>query len=247
MRLLTDPCQRKFNRADRENTAPLDRGVVARIRRRLRRWSTTSATTFPWRNETDPWLALAAEILLQRTRASQVEPVYRDFRSKYPTAASLVAAGPGAAREYTARLGLHWRGDLLYRAAQAVSDAGGAPPESHGALRRIPGVGPYTAAAWLSLHRGKRAVIVDANVSRWLSRMTGLPYERDPRHVRWVNELADCLTPRRAFRNYNYAVLDFTMMICTPRAPRCHECPLRRDCCLGNRRLNTGTAQGNVT
>lgn len=226
-------------------TVPLNRSVVARIRRQLLRWSKTNSAAFPWRDETDPWLSLAAEILLQRTRATQVEPVYRDFRAKYPTAASLVTAGPGAAREFTARLGLHWRGDLLYRAAQAVSD-GGAPPESIDELRRIPGVGPYTAAAWLSLHRGKRAVIVDANVSRWLGRMTGLPYERDPRHVRWVNELADGLTPKRAFRTYNYAVLDFTMKVCTPRAPRCHECPLRRDCRYGSGVSNHGPAHVNL-
>lgn len=212
---------------------PIDGKTVATIRRRLPRWSKVHPADFPWRNETDPWLSLAAEILLQRTRASQVAPVFREFRSKYPTAASLVAAGPGAAREFTSRLGLHWRGELLYRAAIAVNDAGGAPPESDADLRRIPGVGPYTAAAWLSLHRNKRAVIVDANVSRWLSRMTGRPYERDPRHIRWVNELADCLTPKRAFRDYNYAVLDFTMTVCTPRAPRCGDCPIRRYCWYG--------------
>lgn len=210
-----------------------DRDTVARIRRRLLRWGKTNGASYPWRDETNPWLSLAVEILLQRTRASQVLPVYLEFRDKYPTAASLVSAGPTGVREYTNRLGLHWRGDLLYKAAQAVSESGGAPPESVGALRRIPGVGPYTAAAWLSLHRKKRAAIVDSNVSRWLSRMIGLPYERDPRHIRWVNELADCLTPRRGFRDYNYAVLDFTMAVCTPRVPRCGDCPIRQYCWYG--------------
>lgn len=217
----------------KSDAALLDRDSVARIRHRLLRWNKTNAASFPWREEKDPWLSLAAEILLQRTRAAQVRPVYLEFRDTYPTAASLVSAGPAGVREITDRLGLHWRGDLLYRAAQLVSESGGIPPDSIDALRRIPGVGPYTAAAWLSLHRQKRAVIVDANVSRWLSRMTGLPHERDPRHVRWVNELADELTPRRVFRDYNYAVLDFTMAICTPRVPRCDVCPIRQDCWYG--------------
>jgi A/G-specific adenine glycosylase len=88
------------------------------------------------------------------------------------------------------------------------------------------------------MHRWHRAVIVDANVSRWLSRMTGNPYQRDPRHVRWINELADRLTPRRVFRDYNYAVLDFTLTVCTPRNPACQICPLRRDCSYGQQRFD---------
>jgi A/G-specific adenine glycosylase len=211
----------------------LDKRTIANVRRNLLAWHNAESATFAWRTESDPWLSLAAEILLQRTRASQVEPVYKDFKTKYPTASSLVEAGPLAAREFTNRLGLHWRGDLLYAAAKHVDGMGGVPPDSHEELRHIPGVGPYTAAAWLSLHRRKRAVIVDANVSRWLSRMTGLPYERDPRHVRWVNELADALTPVRAFRGYNYAVLDFTMKVCNPKAPICAQCPIRRNCQFG--------------
>ncbi|MBI2963589.1 MAG: hypothetical protein HYY35_07525 [Deltaproteobacteria bacterium] len=107
-------------------------------------------------------------------------------------------------------------------------------------LQRLPGVGMYTAAAWLSLHRGRRAVIIDANVARWLSRVTGLPYNRDPRHVRWVKKLADELTPQRAFREYNYAVLDFTMSICVPRNPRCDVCPMLSECRYGQARLRAG-------
>lgn len=213
-----------------------DQRLVRNIQRRLLHWGKAHQSTFPWREESDPWLTLAAEFMLQRTRAAQVEPVFVDFKGKYPSAAALVSAGPSAARELTDRLGLHWRGELLFRAAQAVADHGGAPPEDIGALRRIPGIGPYTAAAWLSLHRNTRAAIVDANVSRWLSRMTGLPYERDPRHVRWVNDLAERLTPQRAFRRYNYAILDFTLAICTPRTPRCGECPVRKYCEFGQKR-----------
>ena len=220
------------------------REFAATIQRRLLRWSKSRPVTFPWREERDPWLTLAAEIMLQRTRAAQVEPVFLEFKQRFPSAAQLVAAGPAAVRALTDRLGLHWRGALLCRAAQAVAEAGGFPPEDLAALRRIPGVGPYTTAAWLSLHRNTRAVIVDANVSRWLSRMTGLPYERDPRHVRWVNELADRLTPPRAFRRYNYAVLDFTMTICTPRSPRCNACPVRGYCEYG--RLKTANRKASV-
>ena len=203
---------------------------LERVRRSLREWGRRHYREYPWRGERNPWLTLAAEILLQRTRASQVEPVFRELRERYSTPDRLVEAGPEAAQEITSHLGIHWRGPLLYSVAAEVRNRGGSPPESPDVLRELPGVGPYTSAAWLSLHRGKRAVIVDSNVGRWLSRMTGCPRPGDPRYVPWVRELADALTPKRGFREYNYAVLDFTISICTPRRPRCRECPLQPDC-----------------
>lgn len=217
------------------NACEPGQATTRRVRRRLLAWGRANFQEYPWRRESDPWLTLVAEFLLQRTRASQVEPVFENVRAQYSRAADLVQAGPEAAAAITARLGIHWRGPLLYQLARAVRDNGGTPPEAIDQLRAITGVGPYTANAWLSLHRGKRAVIIDANVSRWLSRMTGNPYRRDPRHVHWLNDLADRLTPRRAFRDYNYAVLDFTMTICTPRKPHCSVCPLRHDCAYGKK------------
>lgn len=226
-------------------TAPVtvDPARATRVRRRLLAWGRAHYREYPWRSEPDPWLALVAEFLLQRTRASQVEPVFRAFRTQYPTAESLVATGQEAASTVTAGLGLHFRGPQLYALAQAVSQLGGTPPDDPLRLRTIVGVGPYTSAAWLSLHRHRRAVIVDSNVARWLARLVGRPYPgRDPRHVRWVNELADRLTPRRAFRDYNYAVLDFTMSICTVSRPHCADCPLKSDCAW-DIQVSTGLAQ----
>lgn len=210
--------------------------TVKAIQRKLLAWGRAHRLSFEWRTENDPWLTLVAEFLLQRTRASQVEIVFREFRILYPTAASLVEAGPAAARSVTAHLGIHWRGPLLYEIACDIARNEGRPPESLESLRQLIGIGPYTAAAWLSLHRGKRAVLIDSNVSRWLGRLTGRAYERDPRHVKWINELADQLTPRRVHTDYNYAVLDFTMTICVPRDPRCDECPIRKHCVHGMKR-----------
>lgn len=207
------------------------------VRRRLLRWGRQHYQPYAWRSETSPWLSLAAEIMLQRTRAQQVEPVYLELRSHYPTAADLVRAGEEATAQITARIGLHWRGHLLYEAAKAVSEAGGIPPDSLPQLKQLPGVGPYTRGAWLSMYRGIRAPIIDANIARWLARMVGKPCPRDPRHVKWVNELSESLTPSRAFRDYNYAVLDFTMMICTSRQPHCPECPLRKYCEYGRHNI----------
>lgn len=203
---------------------------ILHIRRRLLTWGRANYQPFPWRSETNPWLTFVAEILLQRTRAQQVEPVYLKFRERYPTAKSLVHDGMKAVRKITDKLGLHWRAPLLLEVARKITNQGGTPPQEEAALRQFKGVGMYTTAAWLSLYCQKRSVIIDANIARWLSRITGLPYNRDPRHVHWVQVLAERLTPMRAFRNYNYAVLDFTMSVCTSRTPRCTICPLSTEC-----------------
>jgi len=212
----------------------LDEETVQRTRRRLLRWGRRNFRSFAWRFEADPWLSFVAEFLLQRTRASQVEPVFIEIRGRIPTAASVVVGGLPLIRSITDQLGLHWRGPFLLDIAREVVARGGELPENIEELTKMTGVGTYTAAAWLSLHRGKRAVIVDSNVCRWLSRMTGFPYNRDPRGLRWVQDLCARLTPRRVFRDYNYAVLDFTMNICTQSRPACKTCPLRSDCRYAN-------------
>lgn len=171
--------------------------------------------------------------MLQRTRAPQAQRAFDEFRGRFPTAQALIDAAPEASA-LTARLGLHWRGPLLLAAAREVAAKGGRPPEDTTALRALPGVGPYAAAAWLSLHRDVRAVLVDTNVARWLCRMTGNQYTAETRRKRWLRELAAELTPQRRFRDYNYAVLDFTMQMCLPRKPRCAVCPLVALCAFGS-------------
>ena len=198
------------------------------------KWGRANYRDFPWRSESDPWLALVAEVLLQRTRARQATEAYCEFRDRFPTPAAFAAASEEEVRQVTSSLGLHWRAPLLKEAASIIAENGGKPPEDSGELTALPGIGPYAAAAWLSLHRGKRAVIVDNNVARWLCRMMGRPYDAETRRKRWLRELADELTPARVFRDYNYAVLDFTMHMCRPAKPRCHECPLLELCEFGS-------------
>jgi A/G-specific adenine glycosylase len=127
-------------------------------------------------------------------------------------------------------LGLHWRTALLRELALTIVASG--VPKTHDELRRLPGVGQYAASAYLSLHRETRAVLIDANIVRWLCRMTGKPMNGETRRQRWIHELGESLTPKRAFRAYNYAALDFTMNICGKK-PRCGECPIRRHCAYG--------------
>ena len=207
---------------------------VRNIRRRLLYWGRKNYQEYPWRIDTGAWLTFVAELFLQRTQARQVKGVYEEFKKRYPTPLALLGADPDEVSLLVRKLGLGFRLGLLRDIAAVAVEHGGALPEDMDELTKLKGVGTYTSAAWLSLHRGKRAVLIDSNVVRWLSRMTGNPYNRDPRGVSWVRDLAERLTPPRAFQEYNYAVLDFTMKICTPRSPDCGHCPNLLDCRYGS-------------
>jgi len=231
---VSDPshAKEKGQQGTAGDAGSLDPAAVLRTRRRLLRWGRANFRSFPWRQEQNEWLALAAEILLQRTRATQVQAVFPTFKARFAAPALLLEARENA-DEITRHLGLHGRVEVLVQVADEIVRRGGSIPNCPEALCKMKGIGPYTAAAYLSLHRGKRAAIVDVNISRWLSRMTGRRFERDPRPVKWLHALADDLTPRRAFKDYNYAALDFSMTVCTADRPSCRRCPLVSDCVYG--------------
>ena len=193
-------------------------------------WGRANFVQYPWRSPgRDRWLGLVAEVLLQRTRVDQVVPVYEEFARRYPSPTLLLREKPDALRQVVGSLGLHWRTPLLMRMASDVAMLG-APPDRIEELTDLPGVGPYAAAAYLSFHRGVRAPIVDSNVVRWLGRVFDFPTDPETRRKRWLIELADALTPARAFRAYNYAVLDLSMTICSA-TPHCTKCPLANGLC----------------
>lgn len=154
--------------------------------------------------------------------------VYGVFKERFPSPQALAQADDAELKEVLGGLGLAWRLPLLRQLACEILRLGHVPDDER-ELRTLPGVGPYAAAAYLSLHRGKRAVLIDANIVRWLCRMTGQPMDGETRRRAWVRELVNAFTPKRVFKAYNYGLLDFTMTLCGAR-PRCSECPLR-DCC----------------
>jgi A/G-specific adenine glycosylase len=177
-----------------------------------------------------------AEILLQRTRATQVVPVYLALRGEFPDVASLATARVQRVRAVIRPLGLAWRAGRLIELAKALRDRhGGRVPRSTARLQELPGVGPYVAAAFASFHLERRAVIVDSNVVRFVSRLHGWDYGPESHRNAVFRRAADRLTPARGVKEYNYALLDFTREVCTPRVPRCDSCALRQGCATGGR------------
>lgn len=204
------------------------------LRRRLRKWGRQNFQPFPWRSPPTPFLGLVSEVLLQRTRARNVVPVYEEFVRRYPTAEALKKARIEEVEEVIRPLGLLWRASLLKDMAEKIAARSTIPSTLEG-LMELPGVGPYVAAAFLSFHGKGRGVLVDSNVVRWLARLTGMPHGPETRRKRWLLDLADRVTPHAGVKEFNFAILDFTMTVCAPRKPRCGECPLGSRFCLYGR------------
>jgi A/G-specific adenine glycosylase len=167
--------------------------------------------------------------MLQRTRAKSVVPVYERLVREYPDPQDLAGAALSEVEGLIFSLGLRWRAPLIRDLARELYSLRELPVE-YDELRALPGVGDYVASAWQSLHSKRRAILIDANVVRWLCRMRGVAGDGETRRQPWVRELADQLTPQRSFHVYNYAVLDFTMTVCGV-SPRCSTCPLRHHGC----------------
>ena len=193
-------------------------------------WSRSRRATYPWRRKLPPWLALIAELMLQRTRATQVAPVFERFQSEYPDIQALRQAAEDDLRRIFQPLGLNWRVANLIALCAWIAVHDGRIPDSISDLLELPGVGPYTAAAYLSLHRGRREAIVDANVARVIARMNGKEFGPETRRAAWLLAEANHLTPHAAFKDYGEAILDLGIELCRPRRPHCEDCPIASWC-----------------
>ncbi len=214
--------------------------TVRRIRRLLKTWGRANFVDYPWRTEPNLWLGLATEVLLQRTRATQVVPAFEILRDRFPAPGAVADAPFTAIQDLFTPLGLRWRARYFHDMGRHL-DALGVIPANEAALLAVPAVGPYAAAAFRSLHLRRRAVIVDANIVRWLGRVFGFTTDGETRRKPWLIALADRLTPSIGVREYNYALLDLTMTVCGAR-PRCADCPLSGAGCAHAR----GVASGSV-
>ena len=200
-----------------------------KIGERLTQWGRLNYVRYSWRELDDPWAALIAEVLLQRTNAKHVDRYFEDVYKLFPTPDALINASQHDLGKIEALFGLDRRLQTLMQLAEYI-DTQDIYPTDYETLISLYGIGHYTAAAYLSLHMNIRAVLVDSNVARCLSRMTGKEKPKDVRRCQWLWDLADKLTPKRHFKEYNYAVLDFSMTICKPRNPACETCPLNQMC-----------------
>lgn len=204
------------------------------LHRPILEWYAQQARDLPWRQRgTSPWAVLVSEVMLQQTPVARVEPVWRQWMSRWPTPADLASSAPGEAVREWGRLGYPRRALRLHGAAVAVVDRhAGAVPHLAAELRALPGVGAYTAAAVAVFAFGQRAAVVDTNVRRVLTRVLTGVAQAGPSLTRADLLLATKVLPEspEAARTWSVAVMELGALVCTARAPRCAACPLLDVC-----------------
>lgn len=202
------------------------------IARSLCAWFEASARDLPWRRTRDPYAIWLSEIMLQQTRVETVVPYYERFLGRYPDAASLARAEVDEVLSMWSGLGYYRRARELHAAAREVVERfGGELPSEASELKKLPGIGAYTAGAISSIAFGRAEALVDGNVARVLSRIEGI--EDDIRSVAGSKRLwatAMRLVPAENPGAFNESLMELGATICTPRDPACGACPVRWAC-----------------
>ncbi len=199
--------------------------VLGSLRKGIFKWGINNYKNYPWRQTSNLWHALVAEIMLQRTNADQVKPVYLEFIENYEFPYSYLSDQSSNVFE---NLGLRWREEVLKNLAIELTNLGFIPEEKL-ALLNLPGVGNYIAAAYRSLHLNIPDTIIDSNVVRLYGRLFGFKTTPETRRKKWFIELAEKMTPDNDHRNYNYGLIDLTREVCKYK-PECEVCPLQSEC-----------------
>lgn len=204
------------------------------LHERVLQWYDEHARDLPWREpDATPWAVMVSEFMLQQTPVSRVLPVFEQWMATWPTPADLAAARVGDAVRAWGRLGYPRRALRLHAAATAiVAEHGGEVPRSHEALRALPGVGDYTAAAVASFAFGQRHAVLDTNVRRVLARVVRGEELPPTSLTRAEREAAADLLPGDEGRAAAWAVgvMELGALVCTSSNPRCPSCPVEDVC-----------------
>jgi A/G-specific adenine glycosylase len=206
---------------------PASADDLRHVRARVLRWYDAEKRDLPWRRTRDPYPVLVSEVMLQQTQASRVIGRFSRFLARFPSVEALAAATTAEVLAEWSGLGYNRRALALQRAAAEVGRAGGWPREVEG-LRRLPGIGPYTARALASLAFGQPVGAVDTNVRRWLVRRFAVA-DAPPA----IQQLADALASTGADGRadaWTNASIEFGAVVCRARSPRCDACPIRTGC-----------------
>jgi A/G-specific adenine glycosylase len=186
----------------------------------------------PWQQERTPYRVWVSEIMLQQTQVNTVIPYYHRFMLRFPSVQDLAEAPEDVVLHHWTGLGYYARARNLHRTAQIVSrEHGGVFPQDVAALSALPGIGRSTAGAILALGSGKRAVILDGNVKRVLTRafcIEGWPDQPKVQAQLW--QIAEELTPQERCADYTQAIMDLGATLCSRSRPACGLCPLQHLC-----------------
>jgi A/G-specific adenine glycosylase len=205
---------------------PLSGKDLAAFRRALLRWYDKHRRDMPWRKTHDPYRIWLSEIMLQQTRVAAVLEHYRIFLERFPTVEALAAASEDAVLAAWSGLGYYRRARMLHRCAKELAqNHGGQFPQRAEALRTLPGIGRYTAAAIASIAFDEPIAVVDGNVERVLERLTGCDLKQ-PQTWQHAQSLLSASRPG----DFNQSMMELGATVCLPRDPKCPVCPVRKWC-----------------
>jgi A/G-specific adenine glycosylase len=211
--------------------------AVSAVRRRaittrLLKWYARHRRDLPWRRQRDPYAVWVSEVMLQQTQVATVTPYYERWMQRFPTVRALASADEDAVLRVWQGLGYYSRARRLLAGARTVLQLhGGTVPRTVAELRRVPGIGAYSAGAIASIAFGAQEPAVDGNAARVLGRLefvTGDPKSTEV--AQRLSLIARALVPPERPGDFNQALMELGATLCSPRRPDCDQCPLERLC-----------------
>ena len=198
------------------------------IQANLLEWFEANARDLPWRRTRDPYAILVSEVMLQQTQVDRVLPYYARFLERFPTVHDLAAASTAEVIRIWSGLGYNRRAVNLQRAAVVVvNELEGRFPDDPVELKKLPGIGSYTAGAIAAFAYERDVAFLDTNMRRVISRVVfGSESVPEPEAL----EAANALVPPGHGWTWNQALIEFGALQCTARRPACIVCPLRETC-----------------
>lgn len=207
----------------------------------LLEWSSDNARHLPWKGTKSVYTIWVSEIILQQTTVQQGTPYFYKFIEAYPDVYALANSSEQALMKIWEGLGYYTRARNMHRTANIiVNNFGGIFPSMHDELLRLPGIGPYTAAALMSFAFDKAYPVVDGNALRFISRILGVSLPVDSKEgvamIKTFLEKSIKISPPASF---NQAIMDMGATICKPRNPLCDRCPFQQKCIAAINHLQT--------
>lgn len=199
---------------------------------RLLPWYAENGRELPWRNNPEPYAVWVSEVMLQQTQVSTVLPYFERWMRRFPTLTALAAAEEADVLSHWQGLGYYSRARSLLKGARVVvTELSAQLPRDVHSLKRLPGIGAYTAGAVASIAYEQDTPVVDGNVIRVLTRVFALggdPTKKPLQNQLW--SLAAVLIPKGQARHFNQALMELGALVCSPKTPRCLDCPVRTLC-----------------
>jgi len=201
------------------------------LRKTIINWYQENGRIYPWRQTQNPFQILIAQMMLRRTKADQVLPVYIQFLKTYPDIDSLSKAKQESLEKILYPLGLKWRISAFKEAAQKIKEKYNSRiPEIREELKSLPGVGEYVAGAVLAIAFNKEEWLVDSNIVRVFKRYFGIETSKEGRRDKHIIEISKIFAMGKDPSKATLGILDISSLLCKPIKPICERCPLKKRC-----------------